>query len=31
VTGFSVSTNSLKYGIKFDGRPVHYYTRKKAS
>lgn len=29
--GFTVSTDSLKYGAKFDGRPVHYYTRTRAT
>jgi hypothetical protein len=28
--GFTVTTDSLKHGIRFDGRTVHYYLRPKA-
>jgi len=29
--GFSIRTDSLKFGVKFNGREVHYYTRQRAS
>ena len=30
-TGFSIKTDGLKYGIKFDDREVHYYARARAA
>jgi hypothetical protein len=31
VTGFTVRTDSLRFGVKFAGRQVHYYTSARAS